>query len=391
MTAALVAARLRGLESSPTLALAAKAKALRQAGTSVADFTAGEPDFPTPAPIKQAAIKALERNQTRYTPVPGIPELRAAIATDLTRRLGVAYQPGQVIVSNGAKHSLYNALQAVCDPGDEVLILSPFWVSYVPLVQLADGKPVLIETREEDRYQPDPDAVRAAITERTRAIILNSPSNPTGILIERDRLEAIARLALDRDLIVISDEIYNQLVFPPARAWSIVQIEPKLAGHTIVVNGVSKTYSMTGWRIGYAAGPAELVEAMIAFQSHATSNPTSISQYAALEAIAGDQAAVGRMVVEFQKRRDRLAQGLNALPGLSCLLPQGAFYAWCNIATLRQSADTIAARWLEEAFVAAIPGEGFGSAHHIRFSFATSMDVIDDGLARLKQWLTKAV
>jgi aspartate aminotransferase len=386
----LVAERHRGLESSPTLALAAKAKALRQAGKAVVDLTAGEPDFPTPAAVKRAAIAALEKNLTRYTPVPGIPELRQAVATTIGRRLGVAYEPSQVIVSCGAKHSLYNALQILCEPGDEVIIFTPFWVSYVPLVQLAVGTPVLVEGREEDRFQPDLEELAKRLSPRTKAIILNSPSNPTGMLIGRDRLAGIARVALDRGLIVISDEIYDELVYPPAQAASILHVEPRLAGQTVIVNGVSKTYAMTGWRIGYALGPAPLMKAIDAFQSHSTSNPTSISQYAALEALTGDQSEVRRMAEEFQQRRDRLVDGLNRLPGLSCVKPEGAFYAWCNVSRLGQPAATIASRWLEEALIAAIPGEGFGSAAHIRFSFATSVDVIDEALARLAKWLPSA-
>ncbi|MBI3087584.1 MAG: pyridoxal phosphate-dependent aminotransferase [Candidatus Omnitrophica bacterium] len=351
------------------------------------DFTAGEPDFPTPAAVKAAAIKAIEQNRTKYTPVAGIPDLRAAIAGDLARRLGVTYAPAEILVSCGAKHSLYNALQAICGPGDEVLIFSPYWVSYPPLAQLADAKPVMVETREQDGFQPDPGAVESALTERTRAVILNSPSNPAGAVIERQRLSALAEVLRRReDLFIVSDEIYDRIVFAPAQAASIVQVEPTLIGRTILVNGVSKSYSMTGWRIGYAAGPKHVIDAMITLQSHSTSNPTSISQYAALEAITGDQGEVQRMAREFERRRDALVGGLNTIPGLSCFTPQGAFYAWCNISALKQPADTIARRWLEDAFIATVPGEGFGSSRHIRFSFATSLDVIEEGLKRLRQW-----
>ena len=389
MTPQLLADRLRGLEASPTLALTAKAKLLRQAGKPILDFTAGEPDFPTPQAIKVAGIRAIEANQTKYTPVAGIQELRAAIANHLSQRLGVRYEPAQVIVSCGAKHALYNAFQALCQPEDEVLVLSPYWVSYLPLVQLAGAKPVVVETREEDRFQPDPKSVETALTTRTKAIILNSPSNPTGMLIDRSRLTALARLAMERQVVVISDEIYGQLVFPPHEACSILQVAPQLATQTVVVNGVSKTYSMTGWRIGYAAGPKNIIDAMSALQSHSTSNPTSISQYAALAAVTGDQSEVARMRSEFQRRRDRLVDGLNQLPGLSCLMPQGAFYAWCNISRLGQPAEAIAGRWLEDAHLAVVPGEGFGSKDHIRFSFAASLDVIDESLTRLRRWLSQ--
>jgi len=387
MTSQLIAARLQGVESSPTLALAAKAKALIKAGKNVLDFTAGEPDFPTPDPVKQAAIQAIHANRTTYTPVAGIPELRAAIAEQVSKRLGLSYESSQVLVTCGAKHALYNALQAVCQEGDEVIVLSPYWVSYPPLVQLAGAKAVLIETHEHDRFQPDVQAVEAAMTERTKALVLNSPSNPTGMLIEESVLAKLARLARERELVVISDEIYDQIVFPPNQPRSIVQVDPTLADHALIINGVSKTYSMTGWRIGYAVGPQALIEPMTALQSHATSNPTSISQHAALEAITGDQRPVSQMIKEFQRRRDRLVNGLNQLPGLSCLIPQGAFYTWCNISRLGQPASTMAARLLEEALLAVVPGEGFGSSEHVRLSFATSLETIEEALGRFDRWL----
>ncbi|MBI4354006.1 MAG: pyridoxal phosphate-dependent aminotransferase [Candidatus Omnitrophica bacterium] len=389
----MIADRLRGVASSPTLALAASARALVKEGKPVLDFTAGEPDFPTPDHIQRAAVDAIEHNRTKYTPAAGILELRQAIANDLHRRLGdpVKYAPPEVMVCVGAKHALYNALQVLCDPGDEVLVFSPYWVSYLPLVSLAGAKPVLITTREEEHFQPDPSAVSSAITPNTKALILNSPSNPTGAVIEPQRLRALSELALARRVFVISDEIYDQLVFPPASVRSIVQENPKAIEWTILVNGVSKTYAMTGWRIGYAAGPKNVIDAMTALQSHSTSNPTSISQYAALAALTGDQADVRRMVTEFQRRRDHLVNGLNALPGLSCTMPDGAFYAWCNVSRLSAPADAVARRWLEEALIAVVPGEGFGSASHVRFSFAASLETIDQALKRLKQWLQKPV
>jgi len=387
MTTQLVADRLRGLENSPTLALAAKAKALLKAGKPLIDFGAGEPDFPTPEAIKRAAIQAIEQNHTRYTPVGGIEDLRQAIATQLSQRLGMRYESSQVLVSCGAKHALYNALQVICQPTDEVIVLKPYWVSYLPFVQLAGAKAVVVETHEAEHFHPDPDAIQAAVTKQTKAIILNSPSNPTGMLIDRARLKAIARLAQEYQLVVISDEIYDQLIFPPNQPCSILQVEAPLAGQTVVVNGVSKTYRMTGWRIGYAVGPQVLIDAMITLQSHSTSNPTSISQYAALAAITGDQHEVKTMVNEFQRRRDRLVNGLNQLPGLSCLMPQGTFYAWCHISRLGKPAAVIARRWLDEAFIATVPGEGFGSPDDIRFSFATSLEAIEEGLARLARWL----
>lgn len=384
-----IAERLRYVEGSPTLALAAKAKALAKAGQRVLDLTAGEPDFPTPAHIKQAGIRAIESNQTTYTPVAGIPELRAAIAAQLTQGLRARYESSQVIVSCGAKHALFNCFQALCQPGDQVILFAPYWVSYPPLVRLAGATPVIVDTREEEGFLPDPRAVRAAISSATKMIVLNSPSNPTGAVIDEGRLKAIAQLARDEHLVVVSDEIYDQLVYPPARHVSLVALAPDLVERIIVVGGVSKTYSMTGWRIGYAAGPQPWIEAMINVQSHSTSNPTSISQHAALAALTGDQEPVTRMRQEFQQRRDRFVSGLNRLAPLRCTLPGGAFYAWCNVSGLGQSAEATAAQWLEQALVATVPGEGFGAPGFIRLSFAASMETLEESLDRLSQWLKR--
>lgn len=382
-----LATRLRHIEPSATLALAAKAKALASAGQTVLDFTAGEPDFPTPDHIKAAGIQAIHANHTKYTPVAGLPALRAAIVDAVNRQRRTAYTPSQSLVTCGTKHALFNVFQALCDPGDEVILVSPYWVSFPALVQLAGAKPVIVETREEDHFLPDPEAVRRALSRATKAMIINSPSNPTGAVIDRARLEALAGMAQERGLIVVSDEIYDQLVYPPAAHVSIVEAAPKLRGQTVIVGGVSKTYSMTGWRIGYAVGPQPWVEAMITLQSHSTSNPTSISQHAALAALTGDQQPVARMRQEFQQRRDRLIEGLNRLPTLRVTRPDGAFYAWCNISRLAPSASTLAAQWLEEAQVAVVPGEGFGAPQFVRFSFAASLETIDEGLARLARWL----
>ena len=382
-----LAERLSSIEGSPTLALAAKAKALARAGKAVVDFTAGEPDFPTPAHIKQAAIAAIGAEQTKYTPVAGIPELRDAIAKSVNRTRGTAYQPSQVIATCGTKHALYNVFQALCQPGDEVIIISPYWVSFPALVSLSGAKPIIVQAREEDRFVPGPEAVRAALSPATKAMIINSPSNPTGAVIDEERLAALAQIALERDLILVSDEIYDQLVYPPARHASIVQVAPQVSDRTVIVGGVSKSYSMTGWRIGYALGPQPWIEAMSDIQSHSTSNPASISQHAALAALTGDQQTVTRMRDEFQRRRDRLVNGLNRLSPLRCSVPDGAFYAWCNIRELGQSPANVAARWLEEALVIVVPGEAFGSSDYVRFSFATSMEIIDEGLERLKRWL----
>lgn len=387
MSAFQLADRLRHVEGSPTLALAAKAKALAQSGKAIVDFTAGEPDFATPEAIKQAGIEAIRANHTRYTPVPGIPELRKAVADSVNRQRGTAYQSAQVLVTCGAKHALFNIFQALCQPGDEVLVFSPYWVSFPAFIRLAGASPVIVDTREADHFLPSPEAVRAAVTRATKALVINSPSNPTGAVMDEARLKALAAIARERDLFIVSDEIYDQLVYPPARHCSIVQAAPEVVDRTVLVGGASKTYSMTGWRIGFAIGPQEWIAAMDTLQSHSTSNPTSISQYAALAALTGDQAPVAAMRAEFQQRRDRLVTGLNRLAPLRCELPGGAFYAWCNVSGLGQPAAATAAQWLEEALIATVPGEGFGSPDHIRFSFATSLNVIDEALKRLERWL----
>ena len=382
-----LADRLRHIEGSPTLALAAKAKALAKAGKPVLDFTAGEPDAPTPEPIKQAGIRSIQADHTRYTPVAGIPELRQAVAQAVNRQRGTTYQAAHALVSCGAKHALFNVFQALCQSGDEVIVLSPYWVSFPPLVHLSGAKPVIIPTREADRFLPDPERISAAVTNATKAIIINSPSNPTGAVMEADRLRALARIARERRLVVVSDEIYDQLIYPPAQHVSIVQVAPDLVEQTVLIGGASKTYSMTGWRIGWAVGPQGWIEAMTNVQSHSTSNPTSISQDAALAALTGDQTSVERMRREFQQRRDRLVNGLNRLSPLRCPMPDGAFYAWCNVQGLGRSAQEIAARWIDEAMIVTIPGEGFGESSFIRFSFAVSLETIDEGVRRLTSWM----
>lgn len=380
--------RLRDIEGSPTLALAAKAMALAQSGKAVVNFAAGEPDFPTPEPIKAAGIRAIEQNQTRYTPVAGIPELRKAVVDQANAWRGTRYEPDQAIITCGAKHALFSALQVLCEPDDEVIILSPYWVSYPALVRLACAKPVIIPMSEAEGFQPDPTAVAKAVTARTKVLILNSPSNPTGAVFDRDCLKAIGKIVEERGLTLISDEIYDQLVYAPAEHVSILQVAPGLVDQTVIVDGVSKSYSMTGWRIGYAFGSKSVIGAMSRLQSHSTSNASSISQHAALAAVTGGPEAVSAMCRQFQQRRDRLIEGLNAIEGLKVTVPDGAFYAWCNVSALGKP-DEISKRWLEEALVVTVPGEAFGSQEHVRFSFATSMDQIEEGLRRLREWAAK--
>ncbi len=380
--------RVQNVEASPTLALAAKAKALAKEGKPVINFTAGEPDFPTPEHVKKAGIEAIQNNRTRYTPVGGTPEFKQAVVDLLNKDLGAQYSAANVMINCGAKHTLYNIFQAVCNDGDEVIIISPYWVSYPDMVKLAGGKPVIVAADEEQGFIPDPKTLEAAITSKTKVIVLNSPSNPTGALMDAVTLKGIAELAKKHKLLVVTDEIYNELVYAPAKHVSILHVAPELVDQTIWVGGVSKTYAMTGWRIGYAAGPQEIIGAMTRIQSHSTSNPTSISQDAALAAITGNQDEVDQHRLEFQKRRDRLVQGLNAIPGITCPTPAGAFYAWVNVSALGDSAK-ISEQWLDEVYVATVPGEGFGCPGWVRFSFATSMEIIDEGIKRLEAWVTE--
>jgi aspartate aminotransferase len=384
---------MKHLAPSSTLAVQAKAKELRARGVNVISFGAGEPDFDTPQRIKDAAVQAMRRGQTKYTEVGGIPELKAAVCTKFKRDNGLDYEPADVIVSVGAKHTLYNLMVALLDPGDEVLIPSPYWVSYPEQVKLVGGVPVPVETHERTGFDLDPDRLRAAVTPRTKAVILNSPNNPTGAVFSRPALEAVARLAVERDLLVVSDECYEALTFEGPHA-SIAQLGPDVKSRTLVVNTCSKAYAMTGWRIGFAAGPRPLIRAMTDVQSQVTSNPSSVAQWAAVEALAGPQDEVAKMAAEFDRRRKLIVDGLNALPGIHCVMPKGAFYAFANVSglfgrslpgaavKLGGSAD-VTAFLLEHAQVAVVPGVDFGSDAHVRLSYATSAELIREGLERM--------
>jgi aspartate aminotransferase len=387
---------LKTLAPSATLAVQAKAKELRARGVDVISFGAGEPDFDTPQRIKDAGVEAMRRGQTKYTEVGGVPELRAAICGKLKRDNGLAYEPADILVSVGAKHTLFNLVVALINPGDEVLVPSPYWVSYPEQVQLMGGVGVPVETTEASGFDLDPDRLLAAVTPRTKLIVVNSPNNPTGAVFSRAALEAVARLAVERDLWVVSDECYEALTFE-GRHVSIASFGPEIKARTIVVNTCSKAYAMTGWRIGYAAGDRTLIRAMTDVQSQVTSNPSSIAQWAAVEALAGTQDEVAKMAGEFDRRRRLIVAGLNALPGVSCIMPKGAFYAFANVSglfgrTWRRSQGAIALKTsldvtsflLEEARVAVVPGKDFGSDAHIRMSYATSDALISDGLARMK-------
>ena len=387
----MLADRMKRLVPSPTLAMQARAKAMRAEGIDVISFGAGEPDFDTPRRIKDAAIRAIENGQTQYTEVGGIPELRAAVCQKLKRDNGLDYAPDEVTVSCGAKHTLYNIVMALVNPGDEVLIPSPFWVSYPEQVRLLDGVPVPVPTPESTGFDLDPAVLRRAVTPRTRMVILDSPGNPTGAVFSARALAEVARLAVEKDLWVVSDECYEVLTYE-GRHVSIASLSPEIRARTIVVNTCSKAYAMTGWRIGYAAGPKAVIRAMTDVQSQVTSNPTSVAQWAAAEALAGPQDEVAKMAGEFDRRRRVIVERLNAIPGVTCVMPKGAFYAFPNVSglfgkrarsgVLRGSAD-VCAFLLDEARIATVAGVDFGSDAHIRLSYATGLPTIERGLARM--------
>jgi aspartate aminotransferase len=387
-----LAQRLAAIQPSPTLALNAKAKALVAQGVDVVSFAAGEPDFDTPEAIKQAAISALRAGFTKYTATAGIPELRQAICRKLERDNALTYAPEQILVSCGAKHSLYNVFQALLNPGDEVVITAPYWVSYPDMVRLAGGTPVFVQGSEEAGYAPDPAALAKALTAKTRAVILNSPSNPTGGVMTEAALRGVAEVLRAHDCLVVTDDIYEKLLYVPGPFRNIVNVAPELTPRTVVVNGFSKAYSMTGWRLGYAAGPRELISAMQNIQDQSTSNANSITQKAGVVALDSPAEELGAMVAEFKARRDLLVNGLNALTGVKCRLPEGAFYVFPSFEGLmgrRYKDEALAGSvqlsriLLDDFRVAAVPGQPFGAEGHLRLSFATSREVIRQGLARL--------
>lgn len=393
-----LAKRALAIKPSPTLAMAAKAKAMKAQGIDVVDFGVGEPDFDTPENVKQAGIKAIQSGFTKYTPAGGTDELKEAVIEKFRRDNGLAYEKPQVLVSCGAKHSLYNIAEAVFDAGDEVIIPAPYWVSYPDQAILNDAVPVIVETREQEGFSLTASMLEKAVTRRTKAIILNSPSNPTGLAYDRKTLEEVAAVAVKHRIYVISDEIYEKLVYDGFQHTSIASLGPEIKDLTIVVNGVSKSHSMTGWRIGYAAGPKDVITAMANIQSQSTSNPASISQKAAVEALNGPQDFLAGMSAEFDKRRRYMVERLNTMPGVSCLMPVGAFYAFPNVAKLYgrstsgrtvANSNDMATYLLEEARVALVSGDSFGADAHIRLSYATSMENIRKGLDRIEEALKK--
>jgi len=379
--------KAQSISPSSTLGITAKAKKMRASGIDVVSFGAGEPDFDTPDFIKDAAIKAIKEGFTKYTPSSGIPELKEAIVEKFLKENGLKYEPSQIAVSCGAKHSIFNAIQVLCQEGDEVIIPSPFWVSYPEMVKLSGATSVFVRTEQNNDFKLTKELLLKAITKKTKLIILNSPSNPTGCVYNKKELEMIAEIAVSNDIYVLSDEIYEKLIYGNEKHLSIASLGNKIYELTITVNGVSKTYSMTGWRIGYLAGPVKVVGFISNLQDHSTSNPTSISQKAALAAIKGDQAFLKGIVGEFEKRRDYMVKRLNSIKGFKAIEPKGAFYVFCDISATGFDSALLCEKLLEEAHVALIPGEGFGWPTHVRFSFATSMDNIVKGLERIDKFI----
>ncbi len=391
-----LAARAGLIEPSATLAMAAEAKQLKSLGMEVLDFALGEPDFDTPANVQEAAFKAIKEGKTHYTPPAGIPELRQAVADHYTRHQGLATEMSGVIISNGAKHSIHNALMAVCGPGDEVIIPAPYWVSYADLVKLTGATPVVITTTEASGFKLSPRQLLDAVTPRTKLLMINSPSNPTGVVYDRSELEALADAVLQTNIGVLSDEIYEQLTYGDASPTCFATLRPGLKGRTITVSGVSKSYAMTGWRIGWTVAPGPVSKFMGDLQSQETSNPCSVSQWAALEAITGPQDSVAAMKSQFSRRRDHVLKRIEKLPGVTCIPPGGAFYAFMNLSEhigrsiggrclLDSTAFCMAA--LKDARVALVMGSAFGAEGYARMSFATDLATIDKGFDALERFL----
>jgi aspartate aminotransferase len=393
-----VASRIRQIPPSATLALNAKANQLKARGVDIVNFGVGEPDFDTPANIREAAIRAINEGFTRYTPVGGIPELKEAIIDKFQGDYGLTYKPGEILVSCGGKHGLYNLFQIMFEPGDEVIIPAPFWVSYVPMAMLAEAVPVVVPTREANGFKLSAAELKAHLTPKTKALVLNSPSNPTGGVYTAKELEELGQVALAHGLYVISDDIYDKILFDGAKFTNIAMLDPELKARTFILNGVSKTYAMTGWRIGYLAGPAEGIAAATNLQSQSTSNATSIAQKAAVEALRGPQDAVAAMVAEFAWRRDDILRRTLAIPGVTCTKPGGAFYLFPNFSAYfgklkpapgQSHSQALADYLLTEARLAAVPGNEFGEDNCLRFSYATSRERIATGLQRIKEALEK--
>ncbi|MBC2582858.1 pyridoxal phosphate-dependent aminotransferase [Clostridium sp. DJ247] len=384
------------IEPSITLAITAKAKKMKSEGVDVIGFAAGEPDFNTPENIQEAAIKAIRRGFTKYTPASGILELKETIAKKFYNDNNLEYSTSQIIVSTGAKQCLANALSATLNPGDEVIVPTPYWVSYPELIKLADGVPVYVETTEENKFKYTVEDLKKVVTDKTKMLIINSPNNPTGAVYTQEELISIANFAKEKNILILSDEIYEKLIYGDTKHVSIASLSEDAYNRTIVINGVSKTYSMTGWRIGYAAANEEIVKLMSNIQSHTTSNPNSIAQYATIEALNTEESIVNNMVTEFKNRRDYMIEKISSMEGLTCVIPEGTFYIMVNISKIfGKTCDNVkvidsmsfSEQLLEKEKVAVIPGIGFGVDNYIRLSFATSMENIKNGLDRIETFI----
>jgi len=381
-----LSSRVENLTPSLTLAIDSKAKAMKADGIDVCGFGAGEPDFDTPEHIKAAAQAALETGFTKYTPSSGMPELREAIAAKLKADNAIDYKPSQIIVSNGAKQSCYNAIMAVCEPGDEVIIPAPYWLSYPEMVRLAGAEPVFVATTEENNWKITAEQFEDAMTPKTKMIILNTPGNPTGSVYSKEELRALSEVAAEEEIYILSDEIYEKLVYDGTEHVSIASLTPEAYDLTITVNGFSKAYSMTGWRLGYLGAPEPIARAIDSMQSHSTSNPCSFAQKGGLAALKGDQQPVADMREEFNIRREYMHGRLNSITGITAVKPLGAFYVLANISALGLNSTNFADRLLSKANVAIVPGIAFGDDRTIRLSYATSMDMIKKGLDRIEEF-----
>ena len=384
-----LSSRIKRIHPSATLGVTSKAKKMKAKGLDVVSFGAGEPDFPTPAHVSKAGIKAIQEGFTKYTPSTGIPQLKEAVCDKFKKDNGLAYQTNQIVVSCGAKHSLYNIFQAICDDADEVIIPSPYWVSYPEMVAIAGAKPVIVDGQAKNGLKITASQLKAAITKKTRAVIINSPSNPAGVVYNEPELRELAKVIIASGAYIVSDEIYEKLVYDGLKHVSIASFGAEEFQKTFVVNGVSKSYAMTGWRIGYAAGPAEAMQAISNLQDHSTSNPTSISQAAALAALKSSQDCVESMRLEFQKRRDYICGRFDKMKKISYFRPQGAFHIFCDISKTRMKSMEFAKSLLEDVKVAVIPGGPFGWDNCVRLSFAASMDNIKKGSDRIEEWLNR--
>ncbi len=381
-----ISRRAAALAPSLTLAIDAKAKQRKAEGQDVVGFGAGEPDFDTPQHIKDAAIQALQAGFTKYTPSSGIPELRQAIADKFKRENGLTYQPSQIIVSCGGKHSCYNVILATCQEGDEVIIPSPYWLSYPEMVKLASATPVILQTTDQTEFKVTPDQLRAALSPRTRLFILNSPSNPTGSVYSPEEVKALGDVCVEKGVLILSDEIYEHLLYDGAVHRSVASFSPAHYEHTIIVHGFAKAWSMTGWRLGFLAAPAPIAKAIDAIQSHSTSNPTSFAQKGAVAALTGSQDHLKGWLAEYTRRRAYAWRKLNSIPGISCVNSRGAFYLFPNVANLGLKSTDFCAKLLEAQKVAAVPGLAFGADDYLRISYATSLPNIEKGLDRLEKF-----